>query len=111
MVYKMKRSFILLVTLGFVLLLSLYMINIIENKTLLSNIVKLKYLNLQLQSYKQNIIQYIQSHTDAEIENLKLNDNRYILNITKEMDNNKTIYTVELKASFEPIRDIFMIEK
>jgi len=112
MVYQMKQSFILFTTICFIVLLSFYMINIFQNKLFLSNIVKLKYYNLQLKVYKQDLINYIKTHTKQEIENFKLNDNRIDLKIIEETKTKKFIkYYVVLDVIDEPVRDVFYIKK
>ena len=107
----MKKSFVLLVTLGFLVLLMLYMINIIENKTILSNIVKLKYLNLQAKIYQKKIKEYIQTHNDTDLTSFDLNDNRFDLKIIKVDENNQTFYKVKLKVKSEPIQKYLIIYK
>ncbi len=106
----MKRSFVLLVTLGFITLLMLYMINIIENKTILSNIIKLKYLNIQTKIYIKKIKEYILDHNDQEIQAFKLNDNRFNLNIAK-IDTNSTKYFIEINSKNNTIRRYMIVEK
>jgi len=101
----MKRSFVLLITLSFLTLLMLYMINIVENKTILSNIIKLKYLDLQSKIYLKDIKEYIKSHNDDQIQAYNLNDSRFDLNIIK-IDDNKTKYFIELKTKKYIIRRV-----
>ena len=107
----MKKSFVLLITLSFITLLMLYMINIVENKTILSNIIKLKYLDLQVKIYLKDIKEYIKTHNNDQIQTYNLNDPRFDLNITKIDDHNKTKYFLDIKAKTQTVRKYIMVEK
>ena len=107
----MKKSFALVITLTFLIVLSLYMVNIVENKTLFSNINKLKYLHLQSKIHLKYIKEYILTHNDNDIEDFNLNDERFNLYIDKIEQNNTKSYYISLKAKNEPIRDVVVINK
>lgn len=92
-----KKSFILFATLIFVSLLMIYSVTIVENKNLNSNLNKLKYLHLQAKIHMKLIKEKI--NDNQEIEDIILNDDRFILKIIKT-DN---IFNISIKAKNEPI--------
>jgi len=78
----MKRSYILLSTLLFVVIFSIFSINMAETNLYSSNLNKLKYLYLQTNIHMKNIKLFIKTHNHTQIINLKLDDKRYNLRIT-----------------------------
>lgn len=100
-----KKSFALFVTIFLVILFSLFSYKIVENNVFGSNLNKLKYLHLQANVHLEYIKNYISTHNETQINSFVLDDNRYLLNITKKDENSTTVYYIGLKTSDDtPIR-------
>ena len=96
----MKKSFALLTTILLVIVFSFISIRIVETNLLSSNLNKLKYLHLQATIYMDYLIDYIPTHTEIEILNLPtmLNDERFVIKITKD-DSNSSVYYTSIETS------------
>ena len=102
---KLKPAFALLFTIMLVGSLFLLSYAILENNIFQSNLNKLKYMNLQAQIHYDYVENYIGDHTHEEILELGLNDNRFDLNITFTIENNKITYYIIIDAKDDlPIR-------
>jgi len=100
-----KKSFALFITIFMVVLFGLLSYKIVENNIFSSNLNKLKYLHLQANIHLQNIKEYISLHNTQEIEDFKLNDDRYILKIVPKNENSTTVYYISLETLGDtPIR-------
>lgn len=100
-----KKSFALLVTIFLVLLLAFFSLRIIENNLFLSNLNKLKYLNLQGNIHMDYIKDFINTKSKYEIDNFSLDDDRFNLELIKKDEDNKTIYYIYLNTKDKtPIR-------
>ena len=101
----MKKGFALFTTIFLVMLFSLFSYKIVENNIFSSNLNKLKYLHLQANIHLKYIKKYISSHNSNQIDNLILEDNRYMLNIVRKDENSTSVYYIELKTLDDtPIR-------
>jgi hypothetical protein len=96
---KNKKSFAMFITMFLVFLFSLFSYKIVETNIFSSNLNKLKYLHLQAEIHLAYIKEYISTHNDLQINNLKLNDKRYILTISKKDDNKTVIYYIKLHTT------------
>ena len=94
----MKKGFGLLSVLVLLIIFSFLSINIIQNNNFSSNIDKLKYLHLQANIHIVNIKKYIINHTNSDINNFILNDNRFDLRIDSEDINSSKKYHIHLKT-------------
>jgi len=105
MIKNSKRSFALFITLFLVVLFGILSYKIMENNVFSSNLNKLKYLHLQANIHLDYIKNYISSHSEIEIDDFTLNDDRYILNIVKKDVNGTISYYIGLNTSDDtPIR-------
>ena len=94
----LKKSFSLFITIILVMLFSTLSISILETKVISTNIDKLKYLNIQANIHLKYVKEYINTHTNDEILELNLNDNRFDLNINSFNENNITKYHIYIKT-------------
>lgn len=96
----MRKSFALLTTLLLLIIFSLLSVRIVETNLFGSNLNKLKYLNLQATIYKDNIIEYINTHENEEIRDFvsKWNDTRFIIDVVND-DTNSSIYYISIKTN------------
>ena len=92
--FQETKGFALFITIILITLLSFLSISIIGNQTISSNIDKLKYLYLQSQIHLQYTKEYINTHTQNEIDSFKLEDTRFNLQVISNQENNQTIYTI-----------------
>ena len=95
----MRKSFALLTTFFLIIVFSFLSVRIIETNLLGSNLNKLKYLHLQATIYKDDIIEFINTHDEVEIENYvsKWNDVHFFINITHD-DTNSSIYYFSIET-------------
>jgi len=95
-----RKSFALLTTLLLLIIFSLLSVRIVETNLFGSNLNKLKYLNLQATIYKDNIIEYINTHENEEIRDFvsKWNDTRFIIDVVND-DTNSSIYYISIKTN------------
>ena len=101
----MKSSFVLLMTIFLVVLFSIYSLSIIETSIFSSNLNKLKYLHIQANVHMLNIKNYIKTHSHDDIMTVKLDDNRFSLNISKITNLNSSLYYVTIETKDEtPVR-------
>ena len=98
---KMKKSFILVFTIFLSILFSIYSLTILENKTISSNLNRLKYLHLQAQIHISYIKNIILKNRNIDIKTLTINDSRFSLNIIENNESNITAYFI----SIETIKD------
>jgi hypothetical protein len=94
----MKKSFILLFTITLVMIFAFFSIRIVQTNMFSTNLNKLKYLHLQANIHLNNVVQYIQTHNENEIQNISLDDDRFELEIVSKNDNNTTVYYVSIKT-------------
>jgi hypothetical protein len=95
---KVKKSFTLLISIILFSIFSYLAVCIIENKAYSTNIDKLKYLHLQARIHLDYLVQYILNHTNEEIQNIQLNDDRFIIDITLLVENNTTCYHIAVSS-------------
>ena len=96
--FKKNKAFALFITINLLILFSFLSISIIETQTITSNINKLKYLHLQAYIHMQNIKSYIKNNSDNKINTFKLNDDRFKINITKQIDNDQSFYSLSIET-------------
>ena len=101
-----KPAYALLITMFLVVLFGIYSLSIVQNNSFGSNLNNLKYLHLQAKIYMDNLILYIKSSSNDEINSFNLNDNRYEMKIIKKIDeHNSTNYHISIKTVDDtPIR-------
>lgn len=100
-----KRAFALFITLILVSILFLLLYSIVQNNVFQSNLNRLKYMNLQAHIHYDYVKNYIQEHSKDEIEQLSLDDKRFILKIIPKIQEKQTIYYVVIQAWGEiPVR-------
>lgn len=98
-----KKSYILFTTIILVYILSIFTIDIIQNKVFATNLNKLKYLHLQALIHMDKIKQNIKILAEEDINKLMLNDDRFYLNIKKDsIDEDK--YYISIKSKDENVR-------
>jgi hypothetical protein len=73
----------------------------LQTQTISSNINKIKFLNLKANIIMNYIVIYIKKHNTAQINNFNIVDNQFYINITNTIDNNQTIYNIEIKTKDE----------
>lgn len=95
---KTKKAFALFITISLILSMFLFTYAIVERNVFLSNLNKLKYMNLQANIHFDYVEKYIQEHTKQEIEKLQLKDDRFNLQIESKEENNKLYYYVIIEA-------------
>jgi hypothetical protein len=97
-----KKSFALFLTIIAVNIFAFLSISIVENSSLSSTIDTLKYLHLQANIHLEFVKKFIKTNTEDKINNLKLNDGRFILKIIYKAQN-KT-YHISIKSKDDNIR-------
>jgi len=103
--FKQRRGFALFITIILIAILFLLSYSIVQSNLFQSNLNKLKYMNLQANIHYEYVEKYINEHSDEEIEKLTLNDNRFNLKVSSEIDNNSTTYYIIIDAKDDiPIR-------
>lgn len=95
---KLKKSFVLLITMFMVILFGIYSLTILENNTFSDNLNKLKYLHLQASVHLEYINQFVKKSTPDEISNFQLNDDRFKTSIVMKLDGNITTYYINIKT-------------
>ena len=98
---KIKKSFTLLITIVLITLFSILSISILQTQTISTNINKIKFLQLRANIIMNDIVKYIQTHNKAQINSFIIVDKNFDINITNTIDNNKTIYNIEIKTKDE----------
>ncbi|MEA2019594.1 MAG: hypothetical protein U9N59_14230 [Campylobacterota bacterium] len=105
MIPNNKKSFALFITIFLVILFSLFSYKIVENNIFGSNLNKLKYLHIQANIHLEYIKNYISTHNETQINSFALDDDRYVLNITKKDENGTVLYYIGLNTSDDtPVR-------
>ena len=94
-----KKGFGLISVLVLLVTFSFLSINILQNKAYSSKIDRLKYLSLQATIYMYNVKQFIIKNDDYEINNFKLEDERFSLDIKKEDLDDKFKYHIYIKTA------------
>ncbi len=95
---RLKSSFALLLTISSLGFFSYLSITILETKNISSTIDSYKYLHLQANIHLEYIKKYILTHTKDEINNFKLKDNRFDVQIGIKEDNNISKYDIFIKT-------------
>ncbi|MEA3315751.1 MAG: hypothetical protein U9Q30_07855 [Campylobacterota bacterium] len=93
-----RKSFALITTMILIVILGTFSLQLIQNNIFVTNLNKLKYLELQAQIYMRDIKDFISTSTDIEISNFILNDNRFKVKIIKIDDINSSIYYFTIES-------------
>ncbi|MCD4758759.1 MAG: hypothetical protein K8R39_10835 [Arcobacteraceae bacterium] len=102
---KQKRGFALLITIILVVVISYLSYSIVQSNIFSSNLNKLKYLHLQANIHLDFIKEYIATHTQTQIDNVTLDDQRFELSIVSRDQNTTMVYYIYLKTVDDtPIR-------
>jgi hypothetical protein len=102
---KHKKGFALLITIILVVVISYLSYSIVQSNIFSSNLNKLKYLHLQANIHLDFIKEYISTHTQIQIDNLHLDDDRFKLTIVSKDENTTMVYYIYLETVDDtPIR-------
>ncbi|MEA3354411.1 MAG: hypothetical protein U9Q33_11400 [Campylobacterota bacterium] len=100
----MKRSFVLIVSIILIVLISSSAIFLTQTKTVNHNLNKLKYLHLQGSIHIKSIEEKILTTPKSDIDNITLVDSRYSMTILNDEDNG-SIYYINIETIDDtPIR-------
>ena len=108
-----KKGYLILSVLILLIAFSYLSIQIIQNQTFSTQVDKLKYLEIQAKIHIVKIEKYISLNTKEDIESFKLNDSRFLLNISIEELNatESSRYHIYLKSKDEPVALYKMVTK
>lgn len=101
----MKKGYALLISLLLITLISFIAINILQNKAFFSQLITLKYLELQGKIHQGKAQEYYKNHNT--LDGFVLDDKRFVLH-SELIEDNKTIFYIE--AINEPIRLVSIFE-
>ncbi|MEA3290494.1 MAG: hypothetical protein U9Q04_09985 [Campylobacterota bacterium] len=100
----MKSSFVLIVSIILVVLISFSTIFLTQTKTVNHNLNKLKYLHLQAKVHMHYIKNKLLASLETEIENISLDDQRYNMQIVNDEDNKSIYYITVETVDDTPVR-------
>ncbi len=102
---KEKKAFALLITIMLVVVISYFSYSIVQSNTFSSNLNKLKYLHLQAKIHLDFVKEYIDSHTQTQIDTFVLNDERFNVSIVSKDENGTMVYYIVIATKDDtPIR-------
>ena len=103
----MKKGYALFITLFLVVILSFLSIQILQNKAFFSELISLKYLELQATIYQKKSIEYFNIHKN--FENFSLRDDRFIFLYNLNNETNTTYFYIQAKE--KPLRLVYTIQE
>lgn len=100
-----KKAFALVTTIFLIILFSVLSLQIAQTNLFSSNLNMLKYYHIQATIHMDSIKEFVQNNAQQDINNYKLDDDRFVLDIKSTNENNTTRYHIYVEATSDiPVR-------